>query len=246
MPHTTSIQNIGSTPPSLSSRSTPEINGLILKAKISNGEAKLLDSEIFIDSEKLPQPLITKFAKDYQELKTGVFLSDRTLSLDLASRFDSIQIKKEKGGVIEILKEIEPRLKEIVLGQEGVIYADLGLDSLIPVQLLGDGLKKILAVVLSIMDTKGGIVLIDELENGLYYKSQQILWKAITKTSKKYGVQVIATTHSLETVKAFSSIIDSKTKGNLYRIENKGDTHEVIRFDEEKVHSFIKNNWEMR
>lgn len=235
--------NIGS-----SSTSMAEINGLVMEVEIS-GEKKPFVSEIWFDLEKLAKkenPLITtSLIKDYIELRKGVFISDNTMRRDLVGRFDNIQKRKEKDQVIDILKNIEPKLKDIVLGQEGFIYIDLGLDNLMPLQLMGDGMIKILVVVLAILDTKGGYVFIDEIENGLYFKSQEILWKAIVETSEKYNVQIIATTHSIENIRAFSNVLKDDN-GSLYRIENDGKQHRAIYFSQEKIKTFIESNWEMR
>ena len=232
---------------SISSTSAPETNGLIMEAKISN-EEKPFKSEIWFDPEKLikkESPLIVNPVKDYKELRKGVFVSDRAKN-ELSGRFDNVQKRKEKEQVIDILKNIEPNLNDIVLGQEGMIYVDLGLKNLMPLQLMGDGMVKILAVVLAIMDTKDGVVLIDEIENGLHFKSQEILWKAIIETSKKYNTQIIATTHSIENIRAFSDVLKNNTKGSLYRIETDNKKHKVIYFSQEEIISFIENNWEVR
>ena len=228
-----------------SSTSTPEINGLILEATISNRDKKKIKSEIWVDLEKGEHPLVINLAKDYKELRKGIFISDRTKN-ELSDRFDNIQRRKEKSQVIDILKNLEPNLKDIALGQGGIVYVDLGLDNLVPIQLMGDGMVKILAVVLAIMDTKDGVVLIDEIENGLHFKSQEILWNAIAKTSEKYNVQIIAATHSIENIRAFSNVLRGKTKGSLYRIETDGKQHKSIYFSQEKIRSFVESNWEMR
>lgn len=232
---------------SISSTSTLETNGLVMEVIISS-EKKPFKSEIRFDPEKLAKkesPLIINPIKDYKELRKGTFISDRTKN-ELSGRFDNIQKRKEKKQVIDILKNIEPNLNDIVLGQEGMIYVDLGLKNLMPLQLMGDGMVKILAVILAIMDTKDGVVLIDEIENGLHFKSQEILWKAIAETSEKYNVQVVATTHSIENIRALSNILKNGINGGLYRIENDGKQHKAIYFSQEKIMSFVESNWEIR
>ena len=220
-----------------------------MEATIFNGRKKKYTSEIYLDLEKKEQPpLVVNLAKDYKELRKGIFVSDRTKNAnnEMSVRFDSVQRRKEDNYLIEILKEIEPKLKSIRLGQEGIIYVDLGLDELVPLQLMGDGMVKILSVILAIMETKDGVVLIDEIENGLHFKSQQILWNAIAKTSEKYNVQIVATTHSIENIRAFSNVLKGKIKGSLHRIETDDKQHRTISFSQEKIKSFVENNWEMR
>lgn len=45
--------------------------------------------------------------------------------------------------------------------------------------------------------------MIDEIENGVHYTIQAQLWEYVFKLAAAYRVQIFATTHSLEMIKAF-------------------------------------------
>ncbi len=244
-PHMISTENISANAPTLSSTTSLEINGLEFSGKISNGKINKFKSVTYLDTENPQKKITNKFPLNYNEIKKGVWISTKTINNDLKRKFDQIQISKRKSTLIPIFQKIEPRLKDIFLGEDG-IYIDLNLDSLVPLQLMGDGLIKILAIILAIIDVENGIIFIDEIENGLYYKSQSILWEAIIKTAEEYNVQVFATTHSMENIKAFSNVLNSKKSGSLYRIENENNSHNLSYFSQEEIKDFIENNWEMR
>ena len=64
---------------------------------------------------------------------------------------------------------------------------------------------------------ENSLVLIDEFENGLHYSVQHQLWKVINDLSTKLNVQVFATTHSMDTLRSLSELI------NDYPIEEMQD-----------------------
>ena len=81
----------------------------------------------------------------------AVFLAARRASLseEDVTRYSRLEINSQQGGVIQILKEIDPRLTRlaVVSGRPNpAIYADIGLSRLIPVQLMGDGMTRLLSL----------------------------------------------------------------------------------------------------
>lgn len=78
---------------------------------------------------------------------------------------------------------------------------DIGLDKRIPINMMGDGARKILSILTTIYECKNGIVLIDELSNGFHYSVMKGVWRAIISVAKKNNVQIFATTHDLDSIK---------------------------------------------
>ncbi len=50
-----------------------------------------------------------------------------------------------------------------------MIFADIGKDKLMPLPLLGDGVSRLMSIVLAIPMAEDGILLVDEKENGLHW-----------------------------------------------------------------------------
>ena len=193
-----------------------------------------------------------KIPKDYKERLKGVFINAKTISGDMAIRFNNIQIRKQSNRIIDLLCQIEPSLDDLSLGADGVIYCDIGLNRLMPVNVMGDGMFRLLSIILAISDTENGIVLIDEIENGFHHSSQDILWEAIFRSAKEFNVQIFATTHSIECVKAFSSSYsrqvenDNNDKIRLFRIERKDEVFKVLSYDYRTLEASLESNWEVR
>lgn len=92
----------------------------------------------------------------------------------------------------------------------------------IPLSSMGDGMLRVLQLALTIFPAKGGILLIDEFENGLHWSVQEKIWDMIFKLSKDLNIQVFATTHSDDAVKAFSKVASaSPEEGVLIKLLRK-------------------------
>ena len=75
-----------------------------------------------------------------------------------------------------------------------------------PVQLrsLGEGAVRIFGIALALANSKGGVLLIDEVENGIHYSVQRDFWKMVLQAARDNDVQVLATTHSWDVVEGFT------------------------------------------
>ena len=139
---------------------------------------------------------------------------------------------------------IDLRLNEI-----GLLEADIGLPGLIPVNLMGGGMAKFLSVGLAMLDYQDGVVLIDEIENGLYYSAQQKLWEAILNWAHELNVQVFATTHSQECIRAFNACAEStlfESEAKLYRIERKDEKFRAVDYTKNMLAESLESDWEVR
>lgn len=73
----------------------------------------------------------------------------------------------------------------------------------IPLNSLGSGVSRLLAVALALVNAKDGLLLIDGLDNGLHYSVQEPLWRWLMQGAQRRGVQVFATAHNWDCVAAF-------------------------------------------
>jgi len=77
----------------------------------------------------------------------------------------------------------------------------------VPLHGMGDGVSRLFEMTLGIVNVAGGICLIDEFESGLHWSVQEQVWNAVFQTAKNLDVQIFATTHSLDAVKAFQTVV---------------------------------------
>ena len=140
----------------------------------------------------------------------GLIDKTKNLLTSLPVKLFSGIIKKEVDKFIKSLHHIDNKIVNIALGAKKMIYFDIGIDSLVPIQIMGDGIIRFLTILATIAFRKNGIVLIDEIENGFHYSILPKLWNAIHEAARQFNVQIFVTTHSYDCVKAFSEIYSNQ------------------------------------
>jgi AAA15 family ATPase/GTPase len=88
---------------------------------------------------------------------------------------------------------------------------------------MGDGINRILTIILALVNSDNGFLLLDEFENGLHYTVQEKMWKIIFDLSNTLNVQVFATTHSEDCISGFQRVLnnsDNSQSGKLIRLDN--------------------------
>lgn len=107
---------------------------------------------------------------------------------------------KDEEFILQALRLIEPKIKDFMLSRQEILV-DIGLSQRIPINMMGDGVRKILSVLTAIYECKNGIVLIDEISNGFHYSVMKDLWRVVISAAQKNKVQIFATTHDIDSIK---------------------------------------------
>jgi hypothetical protein len=151
---------------------------------------------------------------------------------EVAELYGDLAVTRQEKVVLKLLQFLEPRLEGLqIIPVQGVpmLYGNIGLREDIPIASMGDGLNRVTSFVLNMSDVKNGVILIDEIENGLHYSIQKDVWKAIDEASKTFNVQVFATTHSREmALAAHEAFKDAESYDfKYYRLDRNVKTHEI-------------------
>lgn len=170
---------------------------------------------------------------------------------EISDRFSQLLTQKRKAELIEILQIIEPRLQELsnpTWGGVPVMHADVGLSKMIPLPLAGSGLLRLTNIVVSLLLHKGGVVLFDEIENGLHYSSLEKVWTAIGETARRDNIQVFATTHSFECIEAAHKVFSAEPKDDFrfYRLDKIENEVVAVDYDREALEASFNVNLEVR
>jgi AAA15 family ATPase/GTPase len=175
-------------------------------------------------------------------------------SEDNGQLFDNIALTDKEQHVIDSLKIIEPKTERIAFIGEGrkeriaVIKLSDSQRGL-PLKSMGDGINRVLTMILALVNSDNGFLLIDEFENGLHYTIQEQLWKIIFQMSQKLNVQVFATTHCDDCIGAFESVLNSSGNsqaGKMIRLDNKKGMIVPVEFDAKDLEIISRNNIEIR
>jgi hypothetical protein len=168
------------------------------------------------------------------------------------AHFSELEVAKRQPELLDGLKIVEPRLQSlslVVLGGKSVIHGDIkGLDRLIPVPLMGEGIRRLMSILLAILNAPGGFVLVDEIENGLHYSVQKQVWQAIAQAARQADVQVFATTHSYECIQAAHEAFKETGQYDfaLHRLDREDNTIEAVTYDQETLEYALEMFHEVR
>lgn len=235
------------------SSTAKSLKGKNFQAKLISEKALISTSQNQLIEGMQIRPIIDEKYKELRfQKRTGRFISAliaRDL-LSLKNFFDEvIQTTKKKNKLIKVLQRLEPKLIGIVFTH--AFYAELeGFNEAVRLESLGDGTLKLFAIALiCIYDEKSlenGVLFIDELENGLHYSSQDIIWDFLLNLQKEYKTQIFATTHSMDSVKAFvnaSKKIYEKEKdpdqARLYRLEKCDEEMIATKYTQEDLETSV-------
>jgi len=168
-----------------------------------------------------------------------------------AQKFGQLDILGKQDNIVEFLKIIEPNLKSlssVSMGDASLIHGDIGLKRKIPVAYMGDGVSRLLSIILAIATTRNGIVMIDECENGVHYSVMPKIWEAIAKAAREYNCQVICTTHSYECLEAAIKGLSGELASDFsyIRIDRSNNKNVAKSFDHGMLKLAIDTNMEVR
>ncbi|HWX19820.1 MAG TPA: ATP-binding protein [Candidatus Binatia bacterium] len=166
--------------------------------------------------------------------------------------YDRVVLKSGGEARIEaLLRKIEPRLRTIrsisPLGAH-LLYVDVGLKDKIPAAHLGQGFIRLLSIYAEIIASGKKVLLIDEFENGLHYSVLTEVWRGILNAVQQENVQVFATTHSYECIKAAHAAFSETAEYDfaLHRLEEAKGEIQVTTFDKETLGAALGSNFEIR
>ena len=164
---------------------------------------------------------------------------------------------KNEDRIQDLLRSsIEPRLRRLryakPLGtQNHLVYADVGEGEMLPFTQLGQAFSRTLQVYCEIFASSPKILLIDEIENGLYYEGLEDYWRGLLEVLEDQDVQLFATTHSRECMEAAHRA--AKARDNYpvryLRLDRRVDDPGKIvgtTFDGDVMETAIEFNKEMR
>ncbi len=199
--------------------------------------------------------IITPFEKEilegspYEMTFNGRYEHSLQYTRSFSVKYDGLIENTEKEDFLNLIRKIDPKIKTLEKTDKGILI-DYGFKKAIPIEVLGKGMIKIINIIAAIFNTKNGVVLIDELENGIHYELLDLFWNTIFKTASNFKVQIIATTHSFDCIQAFNKAYSNSEENDnlrLYRIEkSKDDDCEITEYNHMEINSYIEKKWEIR
>jgi len=177
------------------------------------------------------------------------FISTSSSSAEeVMSAWNKVSLKPEEQLVLQALRSLDSDIERIALraetpqqywgpGSRGGFMVKLkSSEQPVPIGSMGDGIWRMLALSMALAQSKGGTLLVDEIDTGLHYTVMSKMWNLIYSAAKDFNVQIFATTHSHDCVYSLAQICadaDPTNKITVQRIEpNKSQS---IPYDQEEI-----------
>ncbi|MCB9729285.1 MAG: AAA family ATPase, partial [Deltaproteobacteria bacterium] len=183
------------------------------------------------------------------------FLSTEGISLQvLRLLWDELVLTAEEARVIEVLQNLEPRVERLAFTGRDLFGGVAALIKLrdsserLPLGTLGDGVKRLLAVAVMLARAADGVLLVDEIDTGLHHSTLEALWQVVVLGARRLNVQVFATSHSGDCVRALAHLYEHHPESTqdvaLFRLEAGG--HAAVRYTAEELAVAAQHHIELR
>jgi hypothetical protein len=117
-----------------------------------------------------------------------------------------------------------------------------------PLGSLGDGATRLLSLGLHLAASRGGVLLVDEIDTGLHHSVMAKMWQLVISTARRLHTQVFATTHSEDCVRALAEAAEKDAESaadiSLHRIDP-GET-ETMPYSADRLIGAIEHHIEVR
>lgn len=193
--------------------------------------------------------------KNNSEIDNNIkYINSRDISnTKNAILWDNIALSDKQEKVINCLRILEPEIIGLAFVQRSNLFREpvIKLDGhveVLPLFSMGDGINRILSLVLALVNCEGGFLLIDEFENGLHHTVQEKVWKILLQVAEELDVQIFATTHSEDCIRSFTKVLLSEEQcdGRLIRLENRNGKIVAEEYNKEQLEIVEDNGIEIR
>lgn len=189
------------------------------KGKTTTSRPKLIDNAL-------------KMAGGPEAIRASFYPANRAPSVyEVANRFSELSRSLRKQEFVDQLTNHFPEIVDIsvesVVGAAALYAQVRSLPEKIPIGLASNGMAKLAALLLTMPSQPAGILLVDEIETGLYYQRMPKVWESLLSFAKRYDSQIFASTHSAECLLAAAQVAEHATDdfAVIRAVRESGESH---------------------
>lgn len=186
--------------------------------------------------------------------KTQLLTSALLYPADLQVLWDNALRQSRENETIHVLRTIQPDIDSIYFlsgsktGAPEILVGSAQNGSRVPLDSFGEGMRRLLALSLSLGDCADGLLFVDEIDTGLHWTVMEDLWRLVIGAARDGNVQVFATTHSYDCIKGLASLLEREPKlaedVSLQKLERRLD--KAVAFRGEQIPRAVSRNIELR
>jgi len=227
-----------------------EFESNISKVKFESPESIEYLFAIKINSFTKEYHHIIKELLDIEKNDNMAFIVDNGGSVIILKKwYEKVQKKEDEDFINKNIQMFDSNIEKFkIIGEEPSIKLKDKKDY-IPISELGDGLKRFIFMLLAFYKVgENGYIFIDEIENGIWYKNYDLLWKNLFYLSNFFNTQLFITTHSKELIQSFLRVSKEENFDNLALIEliKKENQIDYLMFNQDTLELELENDFEVR
>ncbi|WP_312559779.1 AAA family ATPase [Atlantibacter hermannii] len=218
-------------------------------------EALLLHVEQTINGAQITAKLTRHGNENFSVPTTYITTSNKLNFANTISVIGELIKRKDKARLLEDISIINNKIVNIELvfsGDQPEILVDIGEKRLVDLSSLGEGVSKLLTIFAISFFTRNGIILIDEIENGIHYSLMPKIISTLVELSHENNNQIFITTHSFDVINTIGEMVRSEkiTESDISftRIGYSDVKRKTISttFSMDEVKLSTDENWEIR
>ncbi|MBI4719008.1 MAG: AAA family ATPase [Planctomycetes bacterium] len=156
--------------------------------------------------ESLPEPPFVVVRNAVPPRRPAILLhpSGRPAGDEEENRFGESKLRGRAQRIVEALRVLDDRIDnvELIRTATGTSFLAESGEYRAPLGLLGGGINNLFRFLVAIDGAPGGLVAIDEVENGIHHSRLLGVFKALISAASEYGTQLVLSTHSAEALEA--------------------------------------------
>jgi len=138
----------------------------------------------------------------------------------MAGMWERMIREGREADAIAALKILQPNIEGIFFlpgeralrSQGGVLVGLKDTKQRVPLGSMGEGMRRVLALAISLAQARKGFLLVDEFDTGLHWSVMARMWELTMRSAAELDVQVFATTHSLDCLRGLKDAVENNSK----------------------------------
>ena len=182
-------------------------------------------------SRRMPQDIPAEMLTPYSYQLNRMQVSSHSQQL-LFPLFD--EHKSGRDAIVDLVREFDPDVLDInvasLRGGRPALYVSHKRLGPAPLSVFGDALRRAVLLASTIQSLAGGVLLVDEMETGIHVTALKKVFVWLVKAARRFDVQIVATTHSLEAVDAVCESVNEHVDDLVtFHINQSDETTKVKR-----------------
>ncbi len=181
-----------------------------------------------------------------------IFANAPVPAKEVADGFSAVRRRRKERPLVKAFTDAFWWIEDLSVESYGgtpILHATIrGTDSVLPLSIVSGAISRMAGAIVQAANNQDGALFVDEIENGIYFKNQAPLLKALVNASREYNCQLFLTTHSHEWLDALEEAAgDQFDDVVLYRLA-RGDDHrpELTRIGGRSFRAGLSSSGELR